>query len=72
MSFITEHTTHTHMHLPLLHRRNVKKHSQLTRQQSVVANLVDTVTFKLHTEICRNTYLSNKSKYTIFFYLGNS
>lgn len=38
----------------------------------MVANLVDTVTFKLHTEICRNTYLSNKSKYTIFFYLGNS
>lgn len=45
---------------------------QLTRQQLTDANLVGTETFKLHTEICRNTYLLNKTKYTIFFYLDNS
>lgn len=36
------------------------------------ANLVDTVRSKLHTETYRNTYLLYKTKYTIFFYLGNS
>lgn len=65
------HNTDTHASIPTAQEK-CNKHSQLTRQQSMDANLVDTVTFKLHTEICRNTYLLNKSKYTIFFYLGNS
>lgn len=36
------------------------------------ANHVDTVRLKLRTETYRNTYLLHKTKYTIFFYLGNS
>lgn len=36
------------------------------------ANLADTVRWKLRTETYRNTYLLYKTKYTIFFYLGNS
>lgn len=44
----------------------------MTRQQPMDANLVDTVRWKLRTETYRNTYLFYKTKYTMFFYLGNS
>ena len=61
----------TCMHLSILHRRNVYI-KQLTRQQPMDTNHVDTVRWKLRTETYRNTYLLHKTKYTIFFYLGNS
>lgn len=62
----------THMDLSFLHRRN--EHIKLTidkRQQPVDAN-DERHRLKLHTETYRNTYLLHKTKYTIFFCLGNS
>lgn len=62
----------THMDLSFLHRRN--EHIKLTidkRQQPMDAN-DERHRLKLHTETYRNTYLLHKTKYTIFFCLGNS